>query len=129
MGGASGAAQSDRAEPRSARPYSAGSQASAALTPAEQVAASKAYKAGCRDRILTKAAAASLCGCVLAPFARSGFLPLVSLAGGVSAGGAVAFYDTLREAVTSVTLVDSPLTSLFCGGMTGVCRSAHLQGV
>lgn len=80
---------------------------------------SNAYKEGTAARVLTKVAMAGAVGFVVGPFAHSG--PVLASAVITSANGAavVGFYDVLREALTSLTLSDTPVLSLVAGALTG----------
>jgi hypothetical protein len=80
---------------------------------------SNAYKEDTPYRVGAKAAIAGAAGFVLGPFAHSG--PVLASAFVTAANGAavIGFYDVLREALTSLTLSDTPLVSFVAGGLTG----------
>jgi hypothetical protein len=56
---------------------------------------------------------------VLAPFCSAGTLPAVALVGGLNSAAFVCFYDTIREALTSAILWDTPIVSGMCGALSG----------
>jgi hypothetical protein len=80
---------------------------------------SRAYKAGSFNRIACKTVAAGLFGTIFSPFFSPGVFPAVAVVGGFNAALIVGFYDTLREALTSLTLSDTPINSCLAGGVSG----------
>jgi hypothetical protein len=99
-------------------------------------ALSNAYKKGTPARVGAKSAAAAAVGLVLAPMFSRGALPVTAALGAVNAGSFVALYDTLREAMTSLTVADSPVNSAIAGFISGYawngllwqCRTRAVAG-
>lgn len=93
----------------------------------EQV--SNAYKEGTAARVLSKVAVAGAVGFVLGPFTHNGPVLASAFVTGANAVAVVGFYDVLREALTSLTLSDTPFLSLVSGGLTGahLCSCFHVH--
>lgn len=86
---------------------------------------SNAYKEGTGGRVLAKVGMAGAAGFMLGPFTHSGPVLTSAFVTGANAVAVIGFYDVLREALTSLTITDTPFLSLVAGGLTGVHCFMH----